>query len=149
MTLSRDRLLVRLFFLFGALKLEDKDRQAWTIRYMHDGTNLCHLMRVALFWLPLKLLLWAALAAAALYTGWLVLAALFFGVLGWAFGALLLDGLAILVLTIVTLFRVVRAVNEWEKSLPPAPPGPPSSLAILGEWVRAKKRRICPLVEFR
>ncbi len=100
-------------------------------------TNLCHFMRVILLWLPLKLI------------GFICLAALFSTViiilpvtnLGFYFySTLVLLAIAIAYLVVRLIQHEYDSKYDFTKS---------ESLMIVCEYVKAIKRRVCPLVEIK
>ncbi len=109
--------------------------------YLAQGTNLCHMMRVLLVWVPLIFLIEAAGAAGTFY--FLIV----WPIQRVGLGCFALDigirlgvvGLGALAIWICTLPRV--AVTE------PIQQGIRLS-ALLGEAIMAQKRKICPFVTF-
>jgi hypothetical protein len=105
-------------------------------RLTSRGTNICHYLRVLLFWLPLTVsltlgLLWVILSVAfeASQQGWL------------AFGMVVLctTALALVVVSIVGSIIWTSRKMETEGTF----------LNLTKEWMKAKKASMCTLIEFK
>ena len=117
-----------------------------------NGSNLCMYIRTLVVWLPLTVILHLTTAALCIFTLFVFPSHLF----GWGYakfgvGCVLFVGLLIL------------AVYVWKKSenyldehhtkkcnaetAEPIDKGP-SLTALFIEWIKAKKKMICPLIEF-
>src|SRR3990167_4507573 len=109
----------------------------------HKPENLCHFRRVVLFWVPLKIalclsLLWVALVELSEFYIW-------WPNIYW---------------TTVTLAMVwpvglyieqsrIRPWSFWHPSfLSLGHPAVSPKVSLFIEWIKAKKQRICPFIEF-
>jgi len=97
-------------------------------------TDLCHFMRVILFWLPLKVLgylfLVFVLSMVAIY-----LPIQEFGIYFYA---------TLVLLAIAIVYLVIRLGQHKYHDLKP-----PETVMIVCEYARAIKKRVCPLVEIK
>lgn len=119
-----------------------------------DGTNLCAFMRVILIYTPLILLIHAIVYASALATITLWPIHLF-GLKGYG---LIVGRIAVLIVLIILVTNLVgwlldkrqaRILAQGQEAKPTnANTAGPGFARVLGRWVVAKKRKICPLITF-
>jgi len=149
MNLNKQSWYVRWFF--WSLDILDKFVGCDTWRYQ-KGTNLCHFMRVILIYAPLVLVLHLALYGAAIGVVTVLPVYLF----GWgSYGKTLgfvAAGVFIWFVTQAILER--RKITGQESIVAQSPKVVQASSAgptfwqVVGEWLRAKKAKVCPLIAF-
>ena len=109
--------------------------------YLKQGTNLCHMMRVLLIWVPLIFLIEAGCILGALYA-----------LIVWPID---LVGLGSFTFDLAIRLGVVGviALIIWICTLPRVTVTEPMQqgirlTALIGEMIMAKKRKICPFIIF-
>lgn len=154
MHLNKNSWYVRWYFwsLEICCQFLDNGNMMW--RAEQKGTNLCAFMRVIIIYAPLILLLHAIVYAGALaaITIWPIY---LFGLKGYGLGMGALVALVALIVGIVLLVmwlnktRKARTANQGQKIKQTAVNSiDPGFFRIMGRWVVAKKRKICPLITF-
>ena len=103
----------------------------------HHPENLCYFMRVVLFWVPLKLLILVSTSLLVLATTVLILGKFY---MNWVVGywILVVFCMALPIHTYLNQFQR-RTKKVSTKVLLPSP---------FTEWIKAKKQKICPFIEF-
>ncbi len=151
LVLSENRWLSRLFF--WALGIVDAFLGKEMACRHRKGTNLCHLVRVIVVYLPLvllaQLLFWATfLGACLVFPIW------WFGVGDLArvaglivAGVAIVIGAAWLAISIEDTYRQSKEEQERRKRLGIIPEPTMANLALA--FIAARKRKICPLIKFR
>ena len=113
------------------------------------GTNLCHLVRLTVIYMPLIIALHLAFAAWAIYA-LLVYPIMIFGAGGY-FGFLGITTLATAAIVGVVIL-INRLRRERRRVHAPAPPAEkdtgPGWWEIAFTWLAARKEKICPPVRF-
>ena len=154
MNLNKDKWYVHWYFWSLGICEQFSDNFRLIDRAEIRGTNLCAFMRVIIIYAPLILLLHAIVYAAALatVTVWPIY---LFGLKWYGIGV---GALVALVLTIIVVVKLViwllrkreEKIEAQEQLAKPTNDNPtgPSFLRIVGQWVMAKKRKICPLITF-
>ena len=151
MELNRDKWYVRWYFWSLGICEEFRDDHYLQRDAKENGTNLCAFMRVVLVYTPLILLFTAIAWTAALVTI-TVLPIWLFGFKGYGIGVGALVALCIFVYLTITLVvwlkdkRESKALAQEQTTNIDATS--PSFVRVLGRWVVAKKRKVCPLIAF-
>jgi hypothetical protein len=135
-------------FAFGIRLEEALNGGPLDINYVVRGTNLCHFVRTIVIGIPFVFamqLLFIAAPLVALY--WLP--RYLFGVTGWLHvleifgGTALTGGIVALILYLVGVYGANQG-SEPDDTGGRKRRGPP----VFVEWIKAKKARICPMVEW-
>ena len=104
-------------------------------------TNLCHYFRVIFVTTPIILILQATLLSWVSYVLviWPITS---FGVWAWLYTAAI-----VLVGAIISLVTVAILAYVAHRRVKPKPEKSPGVVALLGKFLVAQKRKICPLIE--
>ncbi len=164
MEFNKNRWYVQWFFLSLRVIDQFSGRDNDSAYRYRAGTNLCHFMRVTLFWAPLVVAFHVALYGLVLAA--LVLTPLhYFGLIGAAkiYGVILLAIAAVVLLfvgiwgaheVVVVVDRKLSeasAADQDRRSLAAAQKTErgPGFFSILWQYAVAIKRRICPIITFK
>ena len=154
MDLNRSKWYVRWYFWSHGICDEFLDHGDTQWRIEQNGTNLCAFMRVILIYAPLILLLHAIVYAGALTTI-TVLPIWLFGLKSYALvvGAILFLIILVILVTNLVMWLLDKrraGINAQEQAVKTtsADASDPGFVRVLGKWVVAKKRKICPLITF-
>ncbi len=156
MELDRRQWHVRWFFWSLGIWEEFMEQgQEWRVE--HNGTNLCHFMRVTLVWAPLVLLLNLAVYGAAI-SALTIIPAVLFGLTSYV-------SLVIAIVLIVGIvwgakwyFAAQRSKPRPTNTVRPEPiasapvqhtPRGPGFFEILWKYIVAVKKKFCPIITFR
>lgn len=140
-------------FKFG-LKVINLFMGEYYTSYFENGTNLCHYMRVILVYLPLILLIWLATLAATVYVA-VITPIKLFGISDylWTLGIIAAVTVGIVLVSIMIslvfdgfLMSLIRRrrVRRLERIVAPEL----NFLELMGQWLVAKKQKVCPQLEF-
>lgn len=162
MEFNKSRWYVQWFFL--SLRVTDHFRNKDTEYRYRSGTNLCHFMRVTLFWAPLVVAFHVALYGLAL-AALVVVPLHYFGLTGAAviYGVILLSAAAVFLLfagiwganelvgVIDRKLSEASASGQEQRQLAAARKAErgPGFFSILWQYLVAVKRRICPIITFK
>jgi hypothetical protein len=150
MRINKERGIGKFFFWALGICEAFTDRSL-AYKYEHH-TNLCHFVRVALFYAPIILLLQILFWAYAI-TALVIIPAYLFGFMSFlkTFG-IVVGGIVALFLALIVIDLVVRmgynGVRDWMKDFWYEHRHAPTLLTVVVEWAKAKKQRICPIVNF-
>jgi len=154
MDLNITKWYVRLFF--WSLRIWNKFWSDYSDTYGYEEkTNLCHFVKVIFVLTPLVLMLHAVLYLGAVF----VLVVLPMHYFGWGryFSAMgvLLGCVLSLVLVVLAIRAFDKTKRDQEKTRPPRPyaskerrPREPGILQIISAWLAARKKQICPIINF-
>lgn len=136
MRLRRDSWIARAFFWYLRKRAVNYEGHRRLIRARDEGADLCTIIRTVFVVLPLYCLKQALCVSA----GVAAVAVLILGpyVNGWRFG-IAMNGLSVAIILVAMLAAHVQERRRYRYG----------SASALGAWVRAKKRHLCPLVEWR
>ena len=149
MDLNRNKWYVRWYFWSLEICEEFTENYGNWMDKEQNGTNLCAFMRTILIYAPLILLFHAVVYAGALAIV-TILPIYLFGLKGYGLGVGVLVGFYIFVFLAISLGVWLRN-KQKSGSLTKKQAvvnSDPSFVCVLGRWVVAKKRRICPLITF-
>lgn len=154
MDLNKSKWYVRWYFWSLGICEEFRDNHSLIWNAEKDGTNLCAFMRVILIYAPLILLLHAIVYAAALAVI-TVLPIWLFGLMSYG---LVVGAIALLIILVALAINLVGELldkrrtridaQEQAVKTTSADATDPSFVRVLGRWVVAKKRKVCPLLTF-
>ena len=154
MDLNRKRWYVRWYFWSLGICGEFIDSYSLTRRAEQKGTNLCAFMRMILVYAPLVLLFNAVVYASLIFT-FIVLPIYLFGLKGFGLGVGVLGVLGFLILMTVSLVMWLKdkrrekvCAKEQAVKTTSADVAGPGFFRVLGQWMVAKKRKVCPLITF-
>lgn len=154
MDLKRSVWYVRWYFWSRGIcdQFLDEGNSAWKVE--QNGTNLCAFVRMIFIYAPLVLLLNAITFAFVLATI-TVLPVYLFGWKGYGLGVGAIAATVFLIYAIVFSVARLRKRREAKRSVQKQATKPiranvtnPSFARVMGRWVMAKKRKICPLITF-
>lgn len=160
MQLNLESWHVRLFFWALGIWDEFRNKDSRQI-FVRKQTNLCHYVRVLLVWMPFVLSIHAALVAGIIWT-FIILPINLFSITGYGWTIAVIIGLTVVVFAIVYflkmlgwflyLMRVARGKRlevERKKRLEVERPDTgPGFWEVLKTWMKAKKARMCPIINF-
>lgn len=115
-----------------------------------ESSDLCTYVRTLCLYLPL-LLLWYTVALIGPPVLLIIVPLLFVGLkgtlIGWGvfLGAIAAFALIAFLACLLEDYRVERRLREYRKQEVEEKEKPPS---LIKEWIKAKKSKVCPLVEF-
>lgn len=118
--------------------LNDEPRK---VDYLTTGTNLCHMMRILLFWAPLAIAFEMALVVAAAYV-FVILPIQELGVRVWAIDVGLRVGIGGILALVIWFCSATRV------DTPKAVSDGITLGRLFTEAVMAQKRKICPFITF-
>lgn len=151
MDLNRQKWYVRWYFWSLEICDESLDRGDTSERVVENGTNLCAFMRTILIYTPLILLFNALVYAATLATITVLPIYLFgFKGFGLSWGGLAVLGVSIYLIVLFVMWRKNKRRSRAlvEKKAANTDAASPSFHRVVGQWVMAKKRKVCPLITF-
>ena len=155
MTIEKNTWHAKLFFWSLRVLRKFRDGQDWNKEVLEkdllkNGTNLCEYIRITFLWMPLVVLLHVVFYG-MIVAAFLVVPIALFGVKSYlkTTGTFIGAGIAIIIILISIVFICEQFSFHIAPRIRKVKRGEFSGFAkVFSEWVKAKKERVCPIVQF-